>query len=572
MRWNGMDGGVRGARLASRRRPLGRRHARCVLGGGLLTLAIVCAGCPAATEIDTTPRGQGEGASSNASQPAPASEPKDAATPPATVPQAGKKAGSSTSGSASEVAAQGKPQVAPWPAPDLLLAFSGRQRGYIEPCGCTGLANQKGGLARRFTLLSQLRKRGWNVAPIDVGNQIRRYGTQAEIKFQFTMQGLQEMGYEAISLGPNDLRLPATMLAGVTLPADASQKSRFFCGDASLFGDRSFLPPVRIVASGEHKIGVTSVMDEVRRGQITSSDVAVREAQQAVAAARAELNKAKTDFDVLIVHGSSDFAKKLAAPWKELDLIVCTGEPGEPEPELRSIEGSGAKLLLIGDKGMFICLVGITWDDEPVLRYQSVPLDARFDDAPEMLKLLASYQQALKQKGLEGLGVEPQPHPSGHQFVGSAACAECHEEAYAVWKDGIDGEGGPHAHATESLVRPGERSEIPRHHDPECLSCHVTGWNPPKYYPYESGYLSLEGSKHLHGNGCENCHGPGSAHVAAENGDVEADEAKLESLRQALHLELDQAEDRCMECHDLDNSPDFHVRGAFEKYWEKIEH
>ncbi len=100
----------------------------------------------------------------------------------------------------------------------------------------------------------------------------------------------------------------------------------------------------------------------------------------------------------------------------------------------------------------------------------------------------------------------------------------------------------------------------------------MTGWNPQQYYPYESGYLSLEKSAHLTGNGCENCHGPASQHVAAENGDIDADDALLEKLRKALHLTLDNAERQCMECHDLDNSPDFHVRGAFEKYWDRIRH
>jgi hypothetical protein len=32
------------------------------------------------------------------------------------------------------------------------------------------------------------------------------------------------------------------------------------------------------------------------------------------------------------------------------------------------------------------------------------------------------------------------------------------------------------------------------------------------------------------------------------------------------------AEKKCLECHDLDNSPDFHVKGAFEKYWKQVEH
>jgi hypothetical protein len=35
---------------------------------------------------------------------------------------------------------------------------------------------------------------------------------------------------------------------------------------------------------------------------------------------------------------------------------------------------------------------------------------------------------------------------------------------------------------------------------------------------------------------------------------------------------LAKAEQKCKECHDLDNSPDFHATGAFEKYWKEIEH
>ena len=32
------------------------------------------------------------------------------------------------------------------------------------------------------------------------------------------------------------------------------------------------------------------------------------------------------------------------------------------------------------------------------------------------------------------------------------------------------------------------------------------------------------------------------------------------------------AERKCVECHDIDNSPDFHDSGAFEKYWKDVEH
>ena len=33
-----------------------------------------------------------------------------------------------------------------WPQPQLALVFSGEMDGYLEPCGCAGLENQKGGL------------------------------------------------------------------------------------------------------------------------------------------------------------------------------------------------------------------------------------------------------------------------------------------------------------------------------------------------------------------------------------------------------------------------------------------
>jgi hypothetical protein len=182
-----------------------------------------------------------------------------------------------------------------------------------------------------------------------------------------------------------------------------------------------------------------------------------------------------------------------------------------------------------------------------------------------MLRLLADYQEQLKGEGLAGLGLKPQPLPGGAKFVGSETCGECHTKAMAVWSK------TPHAHATDSLVTPpNTRASIPRHFDPECLSCHATGWEPQKFYPFESGYLSLDETPQLQHNGCENCHGPGSLHVAAESG---SDAALQARLRDAMKLPIagGRAEAKCRECHDEDNSPDFSHRG-FAAYWKEVEH
>ena len=187
-----------------------------------------------------------------------------------------------------------------------------------------------------------------------------------------------------------------------------------------------------------------------------------------------------------------------------------------------------------------------------------------------MLALLKEYQNELKARGLADLEVKPVPHPSGHKFVGTATCAGCHTEAIKVFA------GTGHAKATDSLIHPPERSAVPRHFDPECLACHVTGWNPQSFTPYVTGYLGLEKTPKMQHNGCENCHGPGSEHVAAEN--AAADPKAMDKFRAEMRLSLKDKEGektiqrKCIECHDLDNSPNFHKEGGFDQYWKKVAH
>src|SRR5690606_17385946 len=73
------------------------------------------------------------------------------------------------------------------------------------------------------------------------------------------------------------------------------------------------------------------------------------------------------------------------------------------------------------------------------------------------------------------------------------------------------------AYKSLSIGRKGQEKDwIPRIHDPECLACHVTGWDPQEIFPYDSGFLSEQKSPLLAAQQCENCHGPGSKHVALE--------------------------------------------------------
>ncbi len=445
-----------------------------------------------------------------------------------------------------------------WEKPRLALIITGQQRGYLEPCGCTGLTNQKGGMARRHSMIRSLENRDWEIMPLDAGNQVRRVGKQAELKFQFTQSALTEMKYVGATFGPEDLKLSAADLAATT--SDIGDVPSPYCSaNVSIFG---LTAPYRVAKQAGVKVGITGVVSAEEAKALAKTQLDAMAPAEGLRQVVPKLQKEQCHLLVLLAHTSMDEAKELARQFPVFHLVIVTGNASEPAYKPELIKGLTTQFILTGDKGMYVGVVGLFNDQQTPFKYQRVPLDDRFPDSQMMLDNLEAYQKRLMREGLQGLGVKPIPHSSGHQFVGSGKCAECHDDAYDIWKD------TSHAHGTDSLVNPPERRGLARHFDPECLSCHVTGWNPQKFYPYVSGYTDLEQSKHLHGVGCEDCHGPGSEHVAVESGEKQVAQDVRDALRKQMQLPLAKAQEQCVQCHDLDNSPEF----KFDEYWPQVEH
>ena len=459
-----------------------------------------------------------------------------------------------------------------WKDPWLVFFITGSQSGYLEPCGCTGLANQKGGVNRRDTLLTSLKKRGWNVMPIDGGNQVRTDGTQSEIKFQWTTQAFREMGYEAAAYGEKDLKLSDNIL--VSILDNTGSNSLFVSANVSLLPDfdlRYKVVSVKDPKGRTHKIGITSILGEENTRELLRNGESYFKVEPPIPALKeiaAKLTEEKCDFQILIAHAGLDETRAIVKEVPQFQLVVTSGGYGEPTYRPEVLPGSRSEIVQVGSKGMYAGIFGLFDSADQPTRYQRIALSSQFEDSPRMTDLFGKYQDELKAKSdntFSSLGLRPLTHPTTREFVGSEKCGDCHSTAYEIWKN------TPHAHATESIIEPPERS-LTRIYDPECISCHVTGWNPQGVYPYRTGYTSVEQSQQLLGNGCENCHGPGSKHVEAELGDIEADKQLLETLRSQMKLSLERAQDKCLECHDIDNSPDFHKTGAFETYWDQVKH
>jgi len=444
-----------------------------------------------------------------------------------------------------------------WPRPKALIVATGMQMGYIEPCGCSGKENQKGGLSRRHNMLKKLAADGWPLLPVDVGEQVRRFGKEAELKFSASDDALKQMGYQAVALGPSDLRLPAaTLLAEAT--DVGNQTSPLVAANVSLFGNQDSPPRFRVVTAGGLKIGITAIVGAEFQKGIHNSDIAFDPAEKALADVLPKLKAAHCDQLLLLAEATLAESTALAKKFPEFDFVVTAGGAPEPPAQPRVVAGTKTWLIEVGQKGMYANAIGLFDDAKQPVRFQRIPLDAHWGESAEMKQVMASYQDQLQQLDLEGLGLKPGIHPSGREFVGSKKCADCHTKAYDIWKH------TPHAKALDTLAH----LDPPRNHDPECLSCHVTGWDPKRDSPYRGGYLSLEATPLLAHNGCENCHGPGSEHVDAESGNKPAGAAQIAALRAAMRVPRAEIESRCIQCHDGDNSLNFN----FKTYWPKVEH
>jgi hypothetical protein len=306
------------------------------------------------------------------------------------------------------------------------------------------------------------------------------------------------------------------------------------------------------------RIGVTAILGKQYQQGLNGPEIEMRDPEAALKKIVPEL-KQNADYLVLLANATNKEATDLAKKFPEFNVVVVAEGPELPpadKPE--TIPGTHTLLITVGHKGMSVIVLGL-YEGEPSLLYQRVLLDSRFAAAPEMTRLMAGYQDQLKALGFAELGLHPAPHPlveSNGRFVGSQKCQSCHEKSYDIWKRSGHG----HAYATLENLKP------PRNFDPECVSCHVIGWHPTKFFPYQGGFESPKKTPHLKNVGCEDCHGPGEKHIAAELGN---DEALQKKCRKAVVLTKEQAKkEQCTACHDIDNSPDFN----FDKYWPLVEH
>ena len=175
------------------------------------------------------------------------------------------KTSPSTGSTAPKTKAVPEPIVKDWPQPAFVLAITGQQHGYIEPCGCS--PRQSGGLARRADLFRQLREeKKWPVLGLETGGTLegsRVTRRQSLLKFNMNLEALNSMGYRVLGLGTEELKLGANKLFEIYSERNVQEgfDLPFVAANVVLHGSPELGTPLtyRLLKVGGKRVAVTSV-------------------------------------------------------------------------------------------------------------------------------------------------------------------------------------------------------------------------------------------------------------------------------------------------------------------------
>lgn len=399
----------------------------------------------------------------------------------------------------------------------ISIFISGDTSGWITPCGCT--SNQSGGLSRRDTLITNAAAIG-PVLVLDVGGAVAGHSAYDWEKLQAILRGQQAMNLDAFNLGGPECRFPADDLRNL----QSQNQVPFISANVVDESGNLIAPPMKRLERGGQTIAVVGVVDP----ELVESPMTGKDPYQSIYELLPELN---ADRVIVLAYMDEPKLRELAKKIPDVDAVIG-GPTGQVVPPARV----GHVLVSSStNKGKFI--LKLKSDSAKSLQAEVVEVVSELKMAERQQRNLKTFYSKLGERDFA---------PNETQFVsrriisggtdsisGNSACITCHQADDSVWHH------SKHAHAWDSLKQTGAQV------DPACQRCHTTG------YGDQGGFRGLMESSDLVHVGCENCHGPSSAHAA--------DPRKRTPFV---------ATQQCIGCHDHENSPEF----KYDAYWAKITH
>jgi hypothetical protein len=403
----------------------------------------------------------------------------------------------------------------------LVVLVSCDTAGWIVPCGCS--SKQAGGLLRRATYAQQIAKSA-DILLADAGGAPGGTSEYDRLKFEFLLKGeiamntaAHNLGAAEVELGPQALRELVTSLKAPLISSNVLDDQK-----------QAIVPSHRIVTAGGTKIAVTGLLSR----KYARSGIWIDDPVESLLRLTKSL-KGQYDQLLVLAYLPEEELEDLVKRVPEADMVV-----GGPTRQTIAPRRAGPSIWgATTNKGKFLVSLnrptaGAPWEGSIVeLNDAIADDDTQTQNLKRFRRELARIDFTADQTSFAPK--LPGELPDDYQVAGSESCVKCHANDCTAWV------GTKHGHAWQTLLD--KESQM----DPYCQHCHTTGYGLP------GGFRSIAASAARVNVGCESCHGPAQAHVNTPT----------------VHTLYD-ARDRCLQCHDHENSPQF----KYDDFWSQITH
>jgi hypothetical protein len=405
----------------------------------------------------------------------------------------------------------------------LTLIYSGNLDGELEPCGCSAEGNL-GGIKRRATMLSKLRRENPDVVIVSAGGLLSSDGPGDRLKGQYILKGYTSLQYDAVGIQWRDLVYGADFILKQPLPWVVSN-----------WGNK-MVPDHRVIDRDGHRIAFFNWLDP-KNSPMRQMQGKHRLVDDSPASLQTALKKAKQrgELTVLATTLKAKQAVKIIG-LTYVDILIeraAYEEYGQPHMEGKTL------VVQPGSRGMRLGRLELKLQKGSIKKWDHkiIPMPESIADAPELAAWYEEYNAKVKDAYLKRVELRKTEKSGKSPYVGAEVCATCHVAQHKRWSD------SQHAIAYEDL------EDVGKAFDPACIGCHTVGFDKP------GGFFDVNVTGHLLGAQCESCHGAGRVHVEAA-GRKSTPNAKWSR------------EKICGQCHIQKHSPGFKM----DTYWPKIAH
>ncbi len=427
------------------------------------------------------------------------------------------------------------------PAPKkFFFLYSVNNSGYVDVCGCKAKKVKQGSLARRFTVVKELRAQNVPFLLLDggscffdVASATPKEAERAQLlaKAFVIAESYNRMGYDALAMGSSDL-----MQLGLEELKRIAAAARFPILCANFFGPDGKLvfPPSTVLEVAGAKIGVLGlVMGTLNPAYLAKAAPGCSVTDPVAAAKKAVADlKGKVDMIVALSHCRKEENQQLAKEVPEISIIfdpnINYGNHGvfmaDPNENVDRFE----KTLVVRADGEGMRLARVDMELEvPLAEVRTSPELNRLDNSLSADPLPEDFSTVLGRGNfnravITRISIEPhfpadpgiallvdtwkQQDPGTIDpaalaalkakpvvFAGKDVCAGCHTQQYDNWLK------NKHSSALASL------KENDDHLRYDCIGCHTLGFG--------IAFIDVKDADKFANVQCESCHGTNQAHV-----------------------------------------------------------